>query len=787
MFSNSKLASLWLAIMLILVAALGYQLTARKQLPIETNILALLPENRQDPIAQQAFDHIATSMSDKVIFVVGSKDSDTMLKAAKDFSQALPSLDMFSHIDAEVSQDQQQAWAKLYYPKRFQLLTPEQQNRLQHHPEQQTQNVIHTLYNPFSGITGTELKNDPFLLFREYLADLTTKTGKFSLKQGFLTTEYQGTHYALITANLKGSAYNIGLQGKLPALTALEQQIESKYSLTDSPFEIEQTGVIFYAAHGTQSAENEISTIGLGSLLGIVILLIAVYRSTLPLALALLSISCGLVAAFVTTVAIFGKVHLFSLVFGASLIGVSIDYAFHYLTDRLAAGKDWNAQQGLKHIFTAITLGLITSLIGYLGMLVAPFPGLQQLSLFSAIGLTAAYATVVCWYPTLAAKPSKPRAIPFAGTLGRWLHLWQQPSIRWVTPILLALLSIYGLTKATYNDDIRQLQALPASLQQQEATIKAITGVSSSQQMLLVKADSKQALLNKIAATDHALDGLIKQGALKSYQSLGQYIPTLEQQKANFELVKQLYKEQGTALSQSLNLAQPISFTATFEPLTMAHFLASPISAPLRFMWLDALKDKNGVSKYSAVILLHDIKQQNAIEQLTHNNSELTYLNKADEISALFGQYREHVTWLLIAATFAIYLLLAWRYGLKQGVKMIAPSLIAGMAGIAITSLTGTPLNLFNLLALILILGIGIDYSLFFAELKAETAHQQGITTLLAITLSALTTVLSFGLLALSETQAIHSFGITVLTGIIIAWLLAPLAMSKVKPSQQHQ
>ncbi len=118
---------------------------------------------------------------------------------------------------------------------------------------------------------------------------------------------------------------------------------------------------------------------------------------------------------------------------------------------------------------------------------------------------------------------------------------------------------------------------------------------------------------------------------------------------------------------------------------------------------------------------------------------------------------------------------------------MIAPSLIAGMAGIAITSLTGTPLNLFNLLALILILGIGIDYSLFFAELKAETAHQQGITTLLAITLSALTTVLSFGLLALSETQAIHSFGITVLTGIIIAWLLAPLAMSRVKPSQQHQ
>ena len=49
MFSNSNLSRLWLLIMLLLVAALGYQLTAHKQLPIETNILALLPQNDQDP------------------------------------------------------------------------------------------------------------------------------------------------------------------------------------------------------------------------------------------------------------------------------------------------------------------------------------------------------------------------------------------------------------------------------------------------------------------------------------------------------------------------------------------------------------------------------------------------------------------------------------------------------------------------------------------------------------------------------------------------------------------
>ncbi|MFA0566654.1 hypothetical protein AB4559_23560, partial [Vibrio sp. 10N.222.51.C8] len=47
-----------------------------------------------------------------------------------------------------------------------------------------------------------------------------------------------------------------------------------------------------------------------------------------------------------------------------------------------------------------------------LGLLVAPFPGLQQLALFSSIGLIAAYASVVCWYPVLAVKPGQERPLP---------------------------------------------------------------------------------------------------------------------------------------------------------------------------------------------------------------------------------------------------------------------------------------------------------------------------------------------------------------------------------------
>ncbi|MBD1575178.1 MMPL family transporter [Vibrio sp. S11_S32] len=781
---SKTLALSWLVMVLLLCVALTWQLS-RTSSPIETNIMALLPKDKQDPSSQFAFDNIATSMSNKVIFLVGSQNKSNAIAAASELTKKLDDLSLFSHIQGKMGQDSQQAWGKFYYPNRFQMLTSTQRKQLQTSSAKQTQHVIQSVYNPFSGVTGAELQNDPFLLFRDFLTQLSANSGNFVLSNGFLTAQYQGKTYALINAELKGSPYALDLQSKLPALNALQHQIEQSFTPASSEknasskVEILHTGVIFYAAHGTESAKSEISTIGVGSLIGIILLILFIYRSITPLNLALLSIACGLLSAFVVTVSVFGKVHLFSLVFGASLIGVSIDYAFHYLTDRLAAGKNWDSQQGLRHIFISISFGLITSLIGYLGMLVAPFPGLQQLALFSAVGLCAAYASVVCWYPILASTPSKVSKLPLTQAMSWWLELWHKRSVRIGLPLTLFIMIALGLSQATYNDDIRQLQALPVQLKQQENSIKAISGIENGQQMLLVKAKNEQALLQRLEQVSKQLDGFVTQDKLQGYQSLTQYIPSALTQHQNYQLSQQLYAQQGAKLKQSLKLRQKIEFDAQFKPVTVNDFLASPISDPVRFMWLGKIEGQQ-----SAVVRLTGLKDAAFIQRYANSQSNLTYLDKTDDISRLFGLYRERVAELLALASAIIFMVVALRYGVKQGIKIMIPPLIAGGAGIAVTVLTGTPLNLFNLLALILILGIGIDYTLFFAEYsRAKIAsttisHSQPLhSTLLAISLSGLTTLLSFGLLALSDTQAIHSFGITVLFGIIVCWLLAPLAM----------
>ncbi|EPM7822630.1 MMPL family transporter [Vibrio alginolyticus] len=755
-------ALVWLNLVVLAGALLLKQWVWSAESPIETNILKLLPKNQQNPVAEQAFESVSASMSDKVIFVITAPDKNALFAAAAEFDKGLRQSNHFRDVVGKISPQEQQAWASYYFKHRFQLLTPEQRERLSQNPEQQVQHVIQSLYNPFSGVTGQELQNDPFLLFRDYLSQVTQQSSSFRLDNGYLSVEKDGAQYLLITAELKDSPYSLTGQLAVPDIQALEQGVAQKYGA-----EVAHTGVLFYADFGTQSAKSEISTIGVFSLLGIIALFLLVFRSVMPLSLALLSITIGLLVALSVTTWIFGKVHLFSLVFGASLIGVSIDYAFHYLTERLAAGNEWDSEQGLKHIFIAITLGLITSLIGYLGMLVAPFPGLQQLALFSSIGLIAAYITVVAWYPILARNPSRTiSTLPGQSLLAKWLTLWNQPRIKVGLPMLCMVASGFFLLQLNYDDDIRLLQTMPNDLKQQETLITTLSGMQSSQQMLVVTADDDENLMKKLESLTPTLEAWKADSTIESYQSLSRYLSSVERQQQDYQLIRDLYATQSSPLTSGLGLSKKPKMDADFIPVTVEQYLQNPVSAPVRFLHLGKIKEKS-----ATVVVLNQLQDSAVVKAFAKSQSDVVYLNKAEEISTLFGEYRIKIMELLAAASAVIFLVLIKRYGLQHSCRVLLPSLIACACGLATAVAMGTTLNLFNLLGLVLILGIGIDYTLFFAE-KARS-----VSTLLAITLSAMTTVLSFGLLSLSQTHAIHSFGITVLSGIFVAWLLSPIAI----------
>ena len=113
-------------------------------------------------------------------------------------------------------------------------------------------------------------------------------------------------------------------------------------------------------------------------------------------------------------------------------------------------------------------------------------------------------------------------------------------------------------------------------------------------------------------------------------------------------------------------------------------------------------------------------------------------------------------------------------YNLKTAFKIIRIPVCAGIAVASIFGLAGIDFNFFAIAGVILTLGVGIDYSLFFREGSNHVG-----TTALAIALSAATTVLSFGTLSFSEFQPVHVFGLSIFIGTLTCFLLSPLTQER--------
>ena len=106
------------------------------------------------------------------------------------------------------------------------------------------------------------------------------------------------------------------------------------------------------------------------------------------------------------------------------------------------------------------------------------------------------------------------------------------------------------------------------------------------------------------------------------------------------------------------------------------------------------------------------------------------------------------------------------------------PTALAALGTFAALGWLGVPLQLFGVLAQLLLLGFGVDYGIFLLE------HRGDPSSWLAVSLGAASTLLAFGLLALSATPALHSFGLSLGLGIGLVWMLSPCF--RTEPSEPH-
>jgi len=748
-------AWIWL-LCLGLLACYGGWRVARGQ-ALETDLLAMLPDTERNPVAEAAIRSLARITGDRAMFLVRAGTESRSEAAALAMAEALARSGAFREVQSTLPPMDPGAVPRFYAGYRF---------RLPPGPEPAGSAALAVrvqgrLASPQGGMSGASPALDPLGQMDGFLAGLPFAALRLELRDRLLVIPSPEGLNVLISAGLSGSAYDPGVQRRvLGALRDAQAELRARFPEA----RVLRTGVVFYAADARANAEHEANLFSALSMLCIFALYFVVFRTARHLLLGLSCVAAGLVTAMAGCLLVFGRIYLLTLACGSSVLGVAVDYSFLYFAYQVGAGPAWRALPVLRRLLPALLIGLGTTLLGYSALLAAPFPGLRQIAVFSILGLAGAFLTVLLVLPDWLERPGPARPVLLA-RLGRLLEASVRlAGHRWLPAGLavLALLLLLGASRARVDDDVQGLIRPSGELLQQEAGIRALTGLSNNAAFFLVEGPDEAAVLAREEALRARLAGWDPAAGLTGVQAVSCFVPSPARQEAALARHRSLLPDLVRALDQVGFRPEAVAAlradlaAAQGRPLTVAAFFGTPFSAPLRMLWLGPTA--HGVG--SVVFPMGD-PDALRLRQAAAGIPGVSLVDKARSVSGLLGHYRRIAAWALGAAILLVWLLLGrWR-GFRAASSMVAPPCFGMLSALAGCALAGVPVTLFTVMALILLLGFGIDYTVFLGE-----GGRRDPSALLGVLLAAGTTLISYGLLAFSHTPALRGFGLALALGV---------------------
>jgi predicted exporter len=755
-------------------------------LRIETNLLALLPSTAETRVQLDAVKRFADRSSRELVFVVGTASRDDLRATGLAVADTLKESGAFSRVEFLVD-DRYIAAARAERDQRSALLATRQREELERGDLATLEREsLRAAYTPLAFTRPFSISDDPLGLASAAFAEELPGTGRARLEGDILVARDETRAWTIVRATSAGDPYRTETHAQVMQAIGLAK-LAARSVASDA--EIAGSGVILHAAAAAGKAQDEVATFGGIDLFAVVVLIVLVFRQLRPLVVTLLTIGIATCAAILACHFVFGEVHILTLTFGTSLIGVSVDYAMHYFVNRMPS--EGHSQP--HDIVPALILGCTTTVAGYLTFLIAPIPGLRQIALFSAAGLATACAIVILLYPRTLdwlsrvfrrlrlERDAPPRAVP------RWVArlatvrvetLLPRPAA-WGLLVLIVAATVFGLLRLESRDDVRALQRPPPQLLAAEQKVRGLLGVGFDTRFVLVTAPTPDEVLQRLEALDPVLQSLVRAGKIKGSLSVSPSLVSLERQRRDRELLERAVYSADGALERVMRrlgfdddaiAARRGEFAAAGGKfLVPERWLESPLSAPVRHLWLGALGADS-----AAVVLLDGNVAPDEVRAAVEAVNGVAYVDQVADISHVLGEYRRIAGWLMLVVMTVMLACLLVFYRSGAAVRTAFPAATGLALTLATLGLLHEPVNLFHVLSLLLVLGLGVDYAIILREGR----NQQAV---LAVFLSMTTTLISFGLLGFSSVPFVRSIGITVAFGVAFTFLVALAAKPRTR------
>ncbi|MGJ7496178.1 MMPL family transporter [Variovorax sp. RT4R15] len=766
-------------VLLVWLAALlaGVAVISRTHFSADlTAFLPASPDARQRVLIEQLQTGVASRTL--MIGIEGGKDAAQRADVSRALGKAMRASGLFDQVQNGDNSDWQEA-GSFVLDHRYQLapdITPERFTV--QGLRDAIGDTLSMLGTPAGNIVKPLLERDP-TGETQRIAEGLIPASSPRTEQGVWVS--RDAPRAMLLAGTKASGSDLDAQAIAIARVQTEFAKATQALGADAP-KLLMSGAPVFSVTSRDQIKGE--AIQLATIGGIVMsgLLLLAFASPRALVIAVLPVATGVVGGTTAVALVFGEVHGLTMGFGSTLIGETIDYAIYYLIQARGAavpGTGWQRWRDLN--WPTVRLGLLTSVCGFAALVFSGFPGLAQLGVFSIAGLVAAAVATRYGLPVLAPDGATGMGMrglmaKVAGSIVRGL-----PRLRWVFAVLgLGAAGLVAWQGGTlWRANLSAMSPIKQAASDLDAKLRDDIGASDGRTLVVIQAPDEQAVLRATEAAGARLEALVERGELSGYETVTRMLPSIEAQRQRIASLPDAATLR-TRLAEAtaggpLPAARLEPFIAdvekarTLQPITRADLADGPLGAVI-----NALMYERPGGGWSALIALHTGDKFDPVRLAAALSPmpEVQVVDVKHELDSLYTRYLHEAFVQVMLGALAVVVLLGLY--LRSGRRLLAvcqPLALAVLLTLGGMALLNVPLGILHLVGLLLIVAVGSNYALFFDQLQ-ETGRADE-DTLASLMLANLTTVVSFGLIAISDIPALSAIGRVVAPGALLALLLS--------------
>ncbi|HWX46595.1 MAG TPA: MMPL family transporter [Roseomonas sp.] len=604
-----------------------------------------------------------------------------------------------------------------------------------------------------------------------------------ALREGVWFAEDSAAPRALIIA--RGKASGLDLDGQAAAVAVFHTAFAAAGPAEGARLLVSGPGVFSTAAAAAVRAD--VQMISLLSGLLIAAFLWWRYHSLLMLAAVAVPLAAGTLAGTLAVALAFGAVNGAAFGFGMTMLGIIADYPVLLVTQRRPEER---LEETARRLWPTLRLAAAAATLGLTAMLASGFPLLAQLGLFGATGLLVGVAVTRWGLPwLLPGQVIGPRPLPRPMARG----LAALRGARWpFLAVPAAALLLLALGGPRWNQDLDRLSPVPQAQRDLDAELRRQLGAPDVGMLIALRGADAETVLQAAERVGRALDPLVARGALGGFDSPARYLPSMAMQRARQAALPAPETLRARLAEATAGLPfRPPAFdgflagvveSRDLPPLTPAGLGEAPaLSARLALL----LSERDGA--WQGLVVPSGVQDLPALRAAVAGLGDpdiLLVAVKAETEGVVAATTAQALRWAMLGGL-GVFVLLTLALGQQRGsaragliaaLRTAAPIAGALLITLALLALAEQRLTPFHLVALLLSVGVGMDYALFLGSAvpaapgDAAAEAERSLGSVLNCTV---TTLLTFGLLAFCSTPVLRGIGLTVALGVAAAFTLA--------------